>query len=299
MSNKQANDSEGGRETSRAGRRAWGGRVMLALVPLAVLVATGNQMLALRAEERWQEFSERLRQAPLPETGQAIDEGVEEVFVPVYAAIPSLLDWHYSFIGQYAELGLALTGRLEGEIEARLFGELEDGMSLVVADVGRVMEEEVLAEIERWFGREVAALPPGLRGRGARALEMLLEDARHHFVVAIGPTAVGAAMAGVRTSVGVKTVTRGLAEKLAGGAALRAAGPLMGRAAGFIVAAAAGVGIDIALRKLDELLNRDELEQALTVLVDEEKERVKAALKSAVDEVKVTALGDFVPSQLR
>ena len=272
---------------------------MLALVPLAVLVATGNQMLALRAEERWQEFAEELRQAPLPETGQAIDEGVEEVFAPVYAAIPPLLDWHYSFIGQYAELGLALTGRLEGEIEARLFGELEDGMRLVVADVGRVMEEEVLAEIERWFGREVAALPPGLRGRGARALETLLEDARHHFVVAIGPTAVGAAMAGVRTSVGVKTVTRQLAEKLAGGAALRAAGPLMGRAAGFIVAAAAGVGIDIALRKLDELLNRDELEQALTMLVDEEKERVKAALKSAVDEVKVTALGEFVPSRLR
>ena len=98
-------------------------------------------------------------------------------------------------------------------------------------------------------------------------------------------------MAGVRTSVGVKTVTGELAEKLAGGAALRAAGPLMGRAVGFIVATAAGVGIDIALRKLDELLNRDELEQAWTVLVDEEKERVKAALESAVDEVKVMALG--------
>ena len=299
MSNKQTNDDEAGRDTSRAGRRAWTGRAMLAMVPLVVLVATGHQMLELRAEERWREFSEELRRAPLPETGQAIDAGVEEAFAPVYAAIPSLLDWHYSFIGQYAELGLALTGRLEGEIEARLFGELEDGMSLVVADVGRVMEGEVLTEIERWFGREVAALPPGWRGRGAHALEMLLEDARHHFVVAIGPTAVGAAMAGVRTSVGVKTVTRGLAEKLAGGAALRAAGPLMGRAAGYIVAAAAGVGIDIALRKLDELLNRDELEQALTELVDEEKERVKAALESAVDEVKVAALGDFVPSRLR
>ena len=299
MANNQANDGEAGREASRAERRAWGGRVMLALVPLAVLVATGHQMMQLRAEERWREFSVEFRRTPLPETSQAIDAGVEAAFAPVYAAIPSLLDWHYSVIGQYAELGLALTGRLEGEIESRLFGELEDGISLAVADVGRVMEEEVLTEIERWFGREVAALPPGLRGRGGRALETLLEDARRHFVVAIGPTAVGAAMVGVRTSVGVKTLTRGLAEKLAGGAALRAAGPLMGRAAGFIVAAAAGVGIDIALRKLDELLNRDELEQALTALVHEEKESVKAALESAVDEVKVTALGDFVPSRLR
>ena len=298
MSNKDANDGEVGRETSRAGRRAWAGRAMLSLVPLVVLVATGHQMLQLRAEERWLEFSEEFRRAPLPETRHAI-AGVEEAFAPVYAAIPSLLDWHYSFIGQYAELGLALTGGLEEEIESRLFGELEEGISLVADDVGRVMQEEVLTEIERWFGREAAVLPPWLgRGRG-RALETLLEDARRHFVVSVGPTAVGAAMAGVRTSVGVKALTTRLAERLAGGAAVRAAGPVLGRAAGFIVAAAAGVGIDIALRKLDELLNRDELEESLTALVDEEKEKVKAVLSSAVDEVKAMALGDFVPSQLR
>ena len=284
---------------SRAGRRAWTGRAVLALAPLAVLVATGHQMLQLRAEERWREFAVEFRRTPLPETRQAIDAGVEAAFAPVYSAIPSLVDWHYSFIGQYAELGLALTGRLEDEIETRLFGELEEGIALAVADVGRVMQEEVLTEIERWFGREAATLPSGSRRGRGRVLETLLEDARRHFTVSVGPTAVGAAMAGARTSVGVKTLTRGLAEKLAGGAALRAAGPLMGRAAGFIVAAAAGVGIDIALRKLDELLNRDELEQALTALVDEEKERVKAALESSVDEVKVTALGDFVPSRLR
>ena len=299
MSNKQASDGETVRGMSRAGRRAWTGRAMLALVPLAVLVATGHQMLRLRAEERWREFSEELRRAPLQETRQAIDGGIEGAFAPVYAAIPSLLDWHYSFIGQYAELGLALTGRLEEEIESRLFGDLEEGISLAVDDVGRVMQEEMLSEIERWFGREVGAVHPGLGGGLRRALEMLLEDAKRHFAVAVGPTAVGAAMAGVRTSAGVRTLTRGLAEKLAGGAALRAAGPLMGRAAGFIVAAAAGVGIDIALRKLDELLNRDELEQALTALVDEEKERVKAALAGAVEEVKMTALGKFVPSRLR
>ena len=299
MSNKQANDGEAGRETSQVGRRAWAGRAMLALVPLVVLVATGQQMLQLRAEERWREFSEELRRAPLPETRQAIDAGVEEAFAPVYAAIPPLLDWHYSFIGQYAELGLALTGRLEGEIESRLFGELEEGIGLAVDDVGRVMLEEVLTEIERWFGREAAVLPPWLgRGRG-RALETLLEDARRHFVVSVGPTAVGAALSGVRTSVGVKALTTRLAERLAGGAALRAAGPLLGRTAGFIVAAAAGVGIDTALRKLDELLNRDELEQALTAMVDEEKERVKAVLAGAVEEVKVMALGEFVPSRLR
>ena len=285
---------------SRAGWRAWTGRAVLALVPLAVLVATAHQMLLLRVEERWREFAVEFRGTPLPETRQSINAGVEAAFVPVYSAIPSLLDWHYSFIGQYAELGLALTGRLEEEIEARLFGELEEDIGLAVANVGRVMQQEVLTEIERWFGREPGHTPiPGSRRGSGRALETLLEDARRHFTVSVGPTAVGAAMAGAGTAVGVKILAGGLAEKLAGGAALRAAGPLMGRAAGLIVAAAAVVGIDIGLRKLDELLNRDELEQALTALVDEEKERVKAALESAVGEVKVKALGDFIPSRLR
>ena len=59
----------------------------------------------------------------------------------------------------------------------------------------------------------------------------------------------------------------------------------------------AGVAVDFALRKFDEARNREGLKQALTALVDEEK--VKSELSSAVDSVKGTALGDFIPSQLR
>lgn len=232
MSNKHASDVDAGRGTSRAGRTAWAGRVMLALVPLAVLVATGDQMLQLRAEERWREFSEALRRAPLPETRQAIDVGVDEAFAPVYAAMPSLLDWHYSFIGQYAELGLALTGRLEEEIESRLFGALDQRISLGVADVGRVMQEEMLTEIQRFSRPGRGGASTGVERWGGRAMEALLRDARRHFVMAIGPTAVAAATAGVGTSVGVTTLTRGLAEKLAGGVALRVAGARPGPCGG-------------------------------------------------------------------
>ena len=302
MSNTHADDGEVGRETSGVGRRAWAGRTMVAFVPLAVLVATGHQMLHLRAEERWWEFSGELRRAPLPETRQAIDAGVEEAFAPVYAAIPSLLDWHYSTLGRYTELGLALFGKLDEEIESRLFGELEEGIGLVADDVGRVMQGEVLAELERWFGGDVGALPTGW-GRGpGRALETLLEDARRHFVVAIGPTTVGAAMAGVGTSVGVRTVAAGVAGRLTSGigsAILSTAGRTAGPAAGIIGGVAGWLAVDYALREFEEWRGRDELEHALTALVDEEKERVRAALVSAVDEVKVTALGDFVPFRLR
>ena len=101
------------------------------------------------------------------------------------------------------------------------------------------------------------------------------------------------------TSVAVKALTTRLAQKLASGAAIRAAGGILGRSAGLVVAGVAGVAVDIAVRKLDELRNREGLEQALAALVDEEKEKLKSALSSEVDDVKLTALGDFIPSELR
>ena len=297
MSSNRAKDREVGRE--RAGRTAWLGRAMLALVPLVVLAATGHHVLQQRLEERWTEFAEEFRRAPLPETSRAIDERVEDAFAPVYAGIPALLDWHYSFFGQYTELVLVLVGRLEEEIESRLFGGLEEGIRVAGEDVGRVMQEEVLTELERWFDRDVAALPPGLRTGYERMLEPLLEDAKSRFAISVGPTALGAAMAGVGTSVAVKALTTRLAEQLGAGAAIRVVGGTLGRSAGLVVAAAAGVAVDIAVRKLDELRNREGLEQALTALVDEEKKKVKATLSSAVEDVKFKALGDVIPFQLR
>ena len=98
----------------------------------------------------------------MPETSQAINERVEEALTPVYDRIPALLDWHYSLRGQTTELVLRAFGRLEEEIESRLLGGLEERIGDASEGVGRVMQEEMLAEVERWFGRKLASVPPGL-----------------------------------------------------------------------------------------------------------------------------------------
>ena len=221
MSSRDTENGEAGRKTPRTGRRAWAGRAILALVPLAILATTGHHMLHQRLEEQFRRFGQERIRAPLPEEARRlIDKGVEDAFAPVYDRIPEFLDWHYSFFGQYTELGLMLVGRLEGEIESRLLGGLEGRISAIGEDVGRVMQEEVLAELERWFDRDVASLPPGLRAAYERKLEPVLEDAKRRLTVSIGPTTVGAAMAGVGTSVGVRALATGLAERLVGGAAV-------------------------------------------------------------------------------
>ena len=81
---------------TRAIGRQWVVRAMLTLVSMVILVAAGHYLLLQRMEEQWREFSEEFRRAALPETRRAIDERVEDAFAPVYARIPTLLDWHYS-----------------------------------------------------------------------------------------------------------------------------------------------------------------------------------------------------------
>ena len=48
---------------------------------------------------------ERLRREPLPRTDQALQDKVDAAFEPIYARIPTFLDWHYSLAGQYTQLG--------------------------------------------------------------------------------------------------------------------------------------------------------------------------------------------------
>ena len=168
-------------------------------------------------EERWREFSEELQRTPLPETSQAINERVEEAFTPVYDRIPALRDWHYSLRGQTTELVLRAFGRLEEEIELRLLGGLEERIGDASEGAGRVMQEEMLAEVERWFGRELASVPPGLGTRYERMLEPILKNTERRFAVSVGPTALRAAMTGMGTSVGVTVLANRFAGMLASG----------------------------------------------------------------------------------
>ena len=310
MSSNCAKEGEVGQKALTAGWTAWIGRATLALVPLAVLAATGihvleqrEKQLQQRAAEQLRRFAEEYRRAPVSQdVHRAINERVEDAFAPVYAGIPELLDWHYSFFGQYTELGLALFGRLEGEIESRLFGGLEERIDDALKGVGSVMQEEMLAELEGWFDRDVASLPPGLRTDYEQTLEPILEDARRRFTVSVGPMALGAAMTGGGAAVGVKALATGLAGRLSSGvgaAALRAIGRSIGPAMGIVGGVAGWLAIDFTLREVEEWRGREDLEQALAALVDEEKERVKSALAGAGEDVKARPLGHFIPSELR
>ena len=269
--------------------KQWVVRVMLTLVSLVILAAGGHFLLLQRMEEQWREFSEEFRQAALPETRRAIDERVEDAFAPVYAAIPSLLDWHYSLRGRITEPFLIVSGRLEESIESRLLGGLEERIGVALNSVGRVMQEEGLNKFERWYDREVTSLPLGLGTVYKRKL-------KRRFVASVGPTTLVAA---ISTPVGSTTLENRVARSLSpgvGSTVLRAGRALIGRfvsrvVGGIVVGFAGWLIADFTLGKLEEWQGRKELEQGLTELVNAEKEKVKSALSGAVDDVKLEALG--------
>ena len=61
---------------------------------------------------------------------------------------------------------------------------------------------------------------------------------------------------------------------------------------------AAWLALDGAVVNIDEHWHREQLEQELTELVDEQKAAVKSAISMAVEEGRLEALGEFTPFEL-
>ena len=275
-----------------------------------------------RAERQWEQFLERWRGEPLPQTNAAIEKQIDRAFAPAYEQIPAFLDWHYSIVGQYTELGQAALGALEEAIESRLFADLQERIGTATESVGRVMQEEMRTEIENWLRRESQTVPPGLATTYERMLEVTVANTVERFTVSAVPSAVVAVGAGAGSTVAVAVVAKAVAKKVmatmglktvgktvggfwsrlggvVGGATIGTVlGPFGAVVGGVAGGAAAWLALDGAVVNIDERLHREDLERELIELVDEQKARVKSAMATAVDEVKLEALeplGEFTP----
>ena len=245
---------------------AWAKRARrgaLALVPLTVLAATGVHMVQQGTAERWREA---FRAAELHDTRQVIDDRVEVAFAPVYAAIPDLLDRHYSALSWWDAL-TSLVGEDKSLIE-ELRRRVDDARGTAVDQVDGEMREEALDGLERSFSRDVASLPRGLGSVYERLLKPTLQAAMDRLGRAIGPGSVADAMEDGESTF----------EQLA--------------------RPSPGAGFDYLLRGAVPRSSREGLGRALTALVEAEKGRAKGDLLRAVETVRFSALGDFTPSRL-
>ena len=275
-----------------------------------------------RAVRQWRAFRERLLRERLQRTERAIRDGIDAAFAPVYARIPEFLDWHYSVIGQYMELGQAAVGQLQQALEARLFADLQERIDVASASVGLVMQDEMRTLVDQWVQNEGQMLPTeALRTTYQDMLEATIPNTVRRFTWTAGPSVVVAAGAGAGGAAAATTFGKALAKKLTASVALKTAGkavvkvgsPLGAAAAGaaagsvlgpagaaiggIIAGAAAWLVVDSAVVNIDEHLNRSTLEQDLNDLVDESKAQIRTALSEAVEETKSKALAVLGPAQ--
>ena len=278
--------------------------------------------LEQRAVRQWRAFRERLLHERLHRTERAIRDGIDVAFAPVYTRIPEFLDWHYSVIGQYMELGQAAVGQLQQALEARLFADLQERIDVTSADVGLVMQDEMRTLVDQWVRNEGQMLPTeALRRTYKDMLEATIPNTVRRFTWTAGPSVVVAAGAGAGGAAAATMFGKALAQKLTASVALKTAskavvkvgsplgaaaagatagsvlGPAGAAIGGIVAGAAAWLLFDSAAVNIDEHLNRSALEQDLTELVDESKAQIQTGLLDAVEQARSEALAELGPAQ--
>lgn len=248
-----------------------------------------------------EEILSRAAEATLSAVLQHTDPLLDVVYEPVYAAIPDYADFHYSLVGEYSLLFMALQGGLADDLQQRLFGGFQQRMDSALYGLDSLSLElyksNLDAEIRDALSAESAGAVLG------EASQLALDDAMARARLSI-PVAAAASIVG---SGGLKALTAGMAAKL--GSAIAAKAAAKGAVKGSAVLAGAGGGAalcawagpfavicgagggavawllaDGAIVNLAELFYREEFEDNLRALVDEHKAEMKRRIEQELRE---------------
>jgi preprotein translocase subunit YajC len=223
-----------------------------------------------------------------------IDTYINGAFGVIYRNIDSFLDFHYSVIGEYTELGAMATGKIEQSIQKRLFPKEFDeqiqGLNRIIAKEFKAHSQKHLAFMDKTLTKDIDTT------LNAEVLERLKSDINHHIktqqvkisaVVTIGIAAMVAKVVASKiaikaySKVAIKSSTK-MATKGATTGAAAATGALCGPAVVIcspILATAAWFGSDKLLVEADEYLHRDQFKKEIIASIDQQKEVLKADYK--------------------
>ena len=227
-----------------------------------------------------------------------------------------LREWEPSraFLERLARLDLPAAAREQldhwrQQVDARLFGDLSDRVRLASDEVERVLRAEMRDMVAQRLRNEMDLLPIDARARTAgpcseieaarvaeayeRMLEAAVPQTVQRFTASTAPTGILAVAAGVRSAAAARAIVKGLSGRLT-----RRLLPRLGRLIGVGVGAGAWFFLDLLVLYADEYFTREQFQEELTALVDEQKAGLKEDLWARTNEVRMTALGSFTPASL-
>ena len=257
-----------------------------------------------------------------------VSERVDAAFAPVYRAIPDFLDFHYSLLGEYAELAAAASDDIGRDLQRILFEDtdFETGFQHRLVEITHgadAIESEFFRLLRRRLHERMADHPAPQPEKLTELADIVMQDTRQRFgtgdLVLKGTGALvggGAVATALAKTVGAKAATK-LAAKAAGKTAIKAtgvggsatagaaAGLLCGPAAwicapvgGAAAAVAAWFATDKVVLEVDEYFNRDAFEAEVRGAIDTERLRVRDTLRSSYH-ARLHAMVSFNESRLR
>ena len=197
--------------------------------------------------------------------------------------------------------------RFQQQVDARLFGDLSDRVRRASDEVERVMRSEMRDLIAGRIRDEMDLLPAVAPVRadalcsGVETVSVQLAyegmlgtavpETVQRFTASAAPTGILSVAAGVRAASAARALMKGLTGRLT-----RRLLPRLGRLVGVGIGAGAWLLLDSLVVHADEYFTREQFQEELTALVDEQKAGLRRDLSVRADEVRLTALGPFSPA---
>lgn len=246
---------------------------------------------------------------------ERIDALLDAAFAPAYQAVPAYAGFHYSVLGQYAELADAALGQMTERLEERLFSGLGARLNQTAQELDRGYASDFSRRLDDAIAQE---LPGGGDVELGEASAAIRRDALQRMSVSV-PVASTLALtgaAGVRAAaaalsrriagnIAAKAAARGAAKNMGSGSAAASGalvcspgGPIASGACALGAAAAIWFATDAVAVRIDEYFNREDFEADLRRMIDETREQTRMELLAALAR-KQGEVGDFTFRETR
>ncbi len=225
--------------------------------------------------------------AELKSIYQNIDMQMDKLFMPVEANVDRFLDFHYSVIGEYSELGSMAVGNMQKLIREKLFGldfaqRLQESSKQIYTNYEESIQRH-LNLIDTYAKKDVDIK------LNAKALDILQKDINSskvlqqeklgallaiHFTPKLMQPLISKLVAAGTVKVATKSATKAGAKMAAAGTGVAASaicGPFVWICAP-VAAVTLWVATDVAVVSVDEYMSRDELKKEILTSLGEKKE---------------------------
>ncbi len=225
-----------------------------------------------------------------------IDTQIEQPFESVYANIDNFLDFHYSVIGEYSELGAAATGEIEKTIQDKLFGSnFQTNIDYAIQNIHKEYKTRVANHLKNIDIHATKGIDQSLN---FQALGKLQNDIHQNIIIQqskLGIVLVASIGAKIVNVISAKLAAKAASKLMAKGAikiGAKAGAASSGAAAGTlcgplvwicspIAATIAWFGTDAAIIAGDEYLHREEFKKEIIASINKQKRELRDKIKDS------------------